>query len=294
MELLVNTLTENHGVASAAQLHTAGVTARDLRKAVADGDVLRVRKGWFALPGTSEAERLAVANGGVLSCVSALAAAGLWVIRPDGVHIAVRRHTGSVRSRGSVTLHWRRWAGCGTTSASVDGIAASLLHLIMCVPADDAIVTLDSAVNSEKITLDDLLALGSLLPLGKRGILDRVDPGCQSGLETRVRIAFTRRGLQVRTQVHIDGVGRVDVLIGDRLVVETDGRRYHSTSDQIDDDYRRDLALFDLGYARVRANYGQIMNDWPHTRGVIERAIERGVHLWTPAQRRSRERRVSE
>ncbi|NQX25942.1 type IV toxin-antitoxin system AbiEi family antitoxin domain-containing protein [Microbacteriaceae bacterium VKM Ac-2854] len=279
MEFLLNTLAEHHGFASAAQLNRAGVQANTLRRAVADGLVVRVRRGWFALPGVDEFETIAVAHGGVLTCVSALKKAGLWVVEAKGVHIAIQRRSGDVRSHGVVRVHWARWPGCEPASNSVDGIASALLHMIMCIDPSDAIVTLDSAVNTGAIGFDDLMALGSLLPATRRWILDKVDPKCQSGLESRVRLAFTRRGLQVRTQVFISGVGHVDVVIGDRMVVETDGRTYHSTQEQLDEDYRRDLELFDQDYERVRIDRKQVMNTWEHTQSVIERAIERGAHL---------------
>jgi hypothetical protein len=47
---LLNTLAEHHGFASAAQLNRAGVHATTLRRAVADGLVLRIRRAGSLYP----------------------------------------------------------------------------------------------------------------------------------------------------------------------------------------------------------------------------------------------------
>ena len=46
-----------------------------------------------------------------------------------------------------------------------------------------------------------------------RQVLDWVDRGAESMLETLARTYFRQAGISVETQVHIDGVGYVDLLL---------------------------------------------------------------------------------
>ena len=53
-----------------------------------------------------------------------------------------------------------------------------------------------------------------------------MDRGAESMLETLARTYFRQAGISVETQVHIDGVGYVDLLLEGRLIVELDGRHH--------------------------------------------------------------------
>ncbi|MHC2184527.1 hypothetical protein ACVLV4_000151 [Rathayibacter agropyri] len=279
MDRLLTALVDLGGFASAAQLAAAGCTRHYLEGAVRTGAVLRIRRGWFALPGVPEAELAAVAAGGVLTCASALAAKGLWVLAEGPLHVAVPPNA-TARSRPGVLLHWRRWPGCGPETSSVDGIRSVVLHALTCLPAEEAVMALDSAVNSGAIAYSELLDLRGLVPVGRRAVLDLVEPQCQSGLETRIRLAAVRLGAPVRAQVFVPGVGHLDNLIGDRLSVETDGRRFHTGSVQLEEDYRRSLALHARGFVVVRLSARQVLYDWPATEAVLAGMIRRGVHRW--------------
>jgi len=272
------------GVATTAQLARAGFTARDLRAAVDSGAVLRLRRGWFALPAVPLDQRCAVAAGGVLSCASGLDARGLWVLETGRLHVAVPPHSSERRAGDGTVLHWRAWEGCGPETSSLDGLRSSLLHLLACVDGENALMTFDSAVNSGAIALDDLLALRGLAPTGKQWVFDEVDPLSQSGLETRVRRCGRRLGVRVRSQVPIPRVGRVDVLLGERLVFEPDGRAFHSGSHQLEEDYRRSLELAAQGYLCIRLSTRQIIASWERTEDVIRGLVQRKEHLWSGRQ----------
>ncbi|MWV47729.1 DUF559 domain-containing protein [Rathayibacter sp. VKM Ac-2803] len=280
MERVLHLLTAWGGVASASQFAGAGVTRRALGAALESGAVERLRRGWFALATLPVDERRAVALGGVLTCASALAARGLWVLESERLHVAVPPHASERSAPPGVVLHWRSWDGCGHESGSLDGLRASLLHLLACVPPEDALMTLDSAVNSGAISLDDLLALKALAPTTRGWVLGEVDGGCQSGSETRVRRLGQRLRVVVRTQVEIERVGHVDVVFGERLVLETDGRTFHSGSAQIEEDYRRSLELAAQGYLCIRLSTKQVLQTWGRTETVIRALVDRREHLW--------------
>ncbi|PPI20254.1 hypothetical protein C5D34_00350 [Rathayibacter sp. AY1B1] len=288
MERVVQVLAGLDGVATSEQLRRAGVTPRQLRAAVERGAVLRLRRGWYAVPAVPSAQRRAVAAGGVLTCASALSSRGLWVLESEQLHVAVPPHASERRGGNGVLLHRRRWEGCGHETSSLDGLRSSLLHLLACVDGEDALMTFDSAVNSGAVDLDDLLGLRALAPAGKRWVFDEIEPRAQSGLETRVRRCGRRLRVRVRSQVDVPRVGRVDVVLGDRLVLEPDGRAFHSGSHQLEEDYRRSLELAAQGYLCLRLSTRQIVGSWDRTEAVIRGLVRRREHLWSalrPADR---------
>lgn len=273
------------GFAPAGALRAAGITRSSIEKAVASRAVLRVRRGWYALPAVPPAELAAVRSGGVLTCVSLLHHLGIWTVDRPALHVALGESSVHDLTPGAVG-HWRRWPGQGRRSFSQDGLGAAILHLVTCVSEDDAIVSIDSALNLGLLEAEELPGLRALAPVGKRALFSRVDGRSQSGLETRTRLSMGRHRVRVRPQVFIPRVGRVDDVIGDRLVLESDGYRYHSALEQFREDRRRDLELARQEYLCIRLDNHQIMDDWPNTEEVLLSLIRRREHRWSPAQRR--------
>ena len=85
-------------------------------------------------------------------------------------------------------------------------------------------------------------------------------------------------GVKVRAQVEIDGVGRVDLVVGDCLVVQCDRKRHHSNRYTYEQDRRRDLALRDLGFTVTQLSYKQIWDQWEATQQSLRRQIRRHEH----------------
>jgi very-short-patch-repair endonuclease len=287
MHPLLSLLAAGGGFAPARALVDAGIDRSTLDRALGEGAVFRVRRGWYAMAGAPEAELAAVRAGGVLTCVSLLHALGLWTTERPGLHIALGDSFVHSLRPGAVG-HWRRWPGQGRRSFSQDGIGAAILNLITCIDEDDAVVTIDSALNLGLLAEDDLPTLRALAPVGKRAVFARVDGRSQSGLETKTRLSMRRRNVPVRTQVLVPRVGRVDEVIGERMVLETDGYRYHSSIEQFHEDRRRDLELARQEYLCIRLDNHQIMDDWPRTEAALFEMIRRNEHMWTAAQRRRR------
>ncbi|TCL84461.1 uncharacterized protein DUF559 [Rathayibacter sp. PhB179] len=146
-------------------------------------------------------------------------------------------------------------------------------------------MALDSAAYNGVLPYDDLMDLRAMVPVEKRRVFDLVEPLCQSGLETRIRLAAVRLGARVRAQVPVEGVGHVDNVLGDCLAVETDGRRFHTGSTQLEEDYRRSLALQALGFVVVRLSSRQVLHSWPQTEAVLRLLVQRRKHLWTSTER---------
>ncbi|GAA1394196.1 hypothetical protein GCM10009599_18240 [Luteococcus peritonei] len=142
----------------------------------------------------------------------------------------------------------------------------------------------ESAVSQGLITLDDLRCTLSARASARRAI-DALDRG-ESGTETLVRLRLRARGVRLRTQVEIAGVGRVDLLVGDRLVIEVDSRAHHTGAENYANDRRRDLVLRSKGYVVVRLTLAQVMHDWPAVEQHLLAMIRRGDHRW-PRRRRA-------
>jgi len=68
----------------------------------------------------------------------------------------------------------------------------------------------------------------------------------------------------------IDGVGRVDVAFPEhRLIIELDGRRWHSRDQQWEEDHRRDQLAARHGWRTLRFTYRQIRDDPIGTARII-------------------------
>jgi very-short-patch-repair endonuclease len=105
-----------------------------------------------------------------------------------------------------------------------------------------------------------------------------VDGRSESIIESISRFRCRALGLQVRIQVTLASGVRVDMVIGDRLVVEVDGREYHSNPAAFERDRIRDARLTALGYRVLHFSYKQVMYDWPSVEAAILAAVEHGDH----------------
>ena len=60
-----------------------------------------------------------------------------------------------------------------------------------------------------------------------RWLVDFARTDAESGSSRSSGLRLHRLGLALRTQVAVPGVGRVDFIVGDRLILEVDGRNGH-------------------------------------------------------------------
>lgn len=261
---------------STRRLLEAGVGKDAIRAAVRAGSLVRIRRGWYRSAGAPDAVVRAVAVGGALTCGSALRLQGVWMMPDTRLHVRVARGV-AIDAAEDVVVHWsdRRQ----DHAFPMDGVGASLSFALRCLDLRAAVVATDSALNQRTLTPLDLASIRETAR-GRR-VLALCDPAAESGLETLARLALRRLRVRVRTQVPIAGVaGRVDLLIGDRLVLELDGVAWHGRPGDFERDRRRDRRLVALGYAVMRASYSQVLGSWPEIEQQILAAVRRGAHLW--------------
>jgi very-short-patch-repair endonuclease len=236
----------------------------------------RIRTGWYAAGPQSIVED-AVRRGGALGCVSALNVHGAWTLPDTRIHVVVGR--GSKTLAGTCT-HWSD----RVPLEAVEEIPAAIAQTIRCVDLEAAVVALDSVVNRGLISSYEVEAICQKFARGLR-LLPHLDPRSESGIETLARLRLRRRNLRVRTQVRI-GSARVDLIVGDRLVIELDGRSWHDRPGDFENDRKRDRTLVAAGYLVLRASYSQVMTEWSVIEEQILQIIRRGDHRWRGALRR--------
>ncbi|QDW30696.1 DUF559 domain-containing protein [Arthrobacter sp. KBS0702] len=252
---LLGFLASRGGTAAADDLRVAGFSRHRITRAVADGAVLRVRRGQYSLAEFT-AYRAAREAGGLLSCVSAAPSYGLWTLVPARkLHLCV----GHRAAPPGAVAHGRRrhprhpWL-------PVAGLADVLIHALRCLPETEALVMVQCAVGRGDISL---AFLRSKLPGNRnaraRAVLDLVIPRADSLLEVLTNRSFRRAGLQVSRHVEIPDVGEVDFLVEGCLVVETDGAA-HLESRQVKKDRRRNNATVVGGYLVLRFGYDDVVH----------------------------------
>lgn len=235
------------------ELIDKGWTDRLLGAAVRDGRLLRPRAGAYLPADTPRDVVDACAMGGRLTCVSAMAGRGVFVLESATLHVHLHnsRDKGSGSSR-PVRLHWGRLHRmphpCATAVEPLDALACAM----RCQPPRAALATLDSALHRGLIRADELDELFRLLPRRHRLLRRLVDARAESGPETLLRLMLKSLGASFDVQVKIAGVGRVDFVVDGWLIVECDSEEFHSSWDAQRRDRRRDQAAAALGYATFR------------------------------------------
>ena len=284
------------GVASIRSIEHRGVPRSRIMHAIGSGDLRRIRNGWVAREGAAEDAVQAVRVGGSLSCLSVLRRRGIWCDYDHLLHVRVGRHAGHLSAPHDRGVELRRPAAHGIrlhrdqrvspAHAAVDAMPNVLAHVFRCQPRENVIVSLDSALRGGHILLPELRDIVAQLPAKYSPYLDLVDMSAESGLETKARLRLRALGIPYRAQVRISRVGYVDLLIGDRLVLELDGEAWHSGPLAYAEDRRRDLELMRQGFVVMRLSFSQVMGDWASVESVIRALVSRREHLWTARHHR--------
>lgn len=244
------------------------------------GALRSVCHGWYAAADAHQGAARAIQLGGRLGCVSAVGLHGLWVPPERQVtHVRLLARSRTARPR----LPGIRWCPAHGSRAVadhgiVDPLPIALASAARCVTAEHFVAILDSALHRRLCTVADLQDWLALCPLTVRRLIDRTGPA-ESGSESLVRFRLESLNIALRSQVRIAGVGRVDFLIGDRLVIEVDSLAHHTDLASYHRDRERDLALAALGYERIRITYHQVMDRWDWVLSRILTIIRRRGHL---------------
>jgi very-short-patch-repair endonuclease len=273
---LIPTLLHLGGIARTRTLVARGFSPYVQAKAVGEGVIQRVGRSWIAHP-TADAQLISAASAGVvLTCVTQARRLGLWVLAEDRPHVGAAAHARIRVRRASV--HWARPMIPRDPDALVDPIENVLAIAAACQPFETALAIWESALHSGLVTLETMRRLP--LPAGARALCIQATPWSDSGLETFVVPRLRWLGLRMVRQAWIAG-HRVDLLIGERLVVQIDGGTHVGA--QRDEDNRHDAELALLGYHVIRVGYRQVIERWHEVQDLVMRAVAQGLHLARPA-----------
>ena len=283
MRSVASSVARHGDLAATFELHGDGHSRRDLVNAVAGHSVIRVRQGWYASSDIHPLLLRAVRVGGRLSCLSALDLQGAWSFPADLLHVTVgpnscrlrTPHDMRLRLARGVNIHWRE---SSAGSRFMLPPMECLIDVLACQQPDATTAVADSVLHTWphlRSAFPRLLLRASAVD---RQWLAHVDGLCESGTESLVWFRMRPFRLPMRRQVGIAGVGRVDFLVGMRLVIEVDGAAYHTDTQRFEADRHRDAVLSRLGYRVLRFSYRQVVSARPEVEAAIVAAVIRGDH----------------
>jgi very-short-patch-repair endonuclease len=280
-----------HGVVARAQLLELGYSPQSIKRRVANGRLHPIWRGVYAV-GRPRVGRRGMWLAAILSCgpeaaLSHESAAALWEIRPregDAVEVSVPEHVAR-RGRPGIAIHRRArlaaWELAEHHRIPVTSPARTVLDLALRVSRDH----LEAAINeADKRDLIDPETLRAALPgfAGQPGVailresLDRRTFTLTDTLLERRFLPLARRaGLPLpQTQKRVNGF-RVDFYWPElRLVVETDGLRYHRTPAQQARDRLRDQTHTAAGLTSLRFTRAQVRYEPDHVQRTLNAVAE--------------------
>lgn len=261
------------GIARGTRLQGLGVTRRRLARAVAEGEIIRIRPGVFALHTTPAEIVDAAAHGGAVTCARALRAHGIWtLVHDEQVHVWMG---------GTGRVHHPKECSCithffaGKMSLGVAPLEVVLVHVYFCHGDEAFFAALESALRQRRLGRPAVTRIRSRLPSGARWLVDFARADADSGLESLLRLRLHLLGIRLDTQVEIATVGRVDFVIAGRLILEADGRQNHDGVSLRHKDLVRDAAASRLGYETLRFDYALIVHQWEIVESAILAALTR-------------------
>jgi len=249
-----------------AQLLENGWTRYAVREALARGLLRRLAHGWYDVGGCTADELSAAAAGGRLGCLTGLRDHGVWVPPTTHPHIITPRWADpSVTGVHHALPRGAAWSPGAMTYNVVECLRQVLQHH----DVETALIVLESACNLHLVSTSTVTNLIAECPSAQARQLARFDPRSESGTETRVRLFLVRRGYKVRPQVVIPGVGRVDLLVGESLIIECDSHAHHTGETNYRVDRSRDLNATASGYRVVRLTWEQTFLTWTTTQTLL-------------------------
>lgn len=249
---------------------------RAVRAAVAEGAILRVRRGMVRLPMLDEATAAAHDLRGARSHLSAALHHGWEVAAPPSAPMITIPRTAHASARRA-RIFW------STLSAQelADGVTDPVRTVVDCartMPFGDALAVADSALRSRRVRTNELIAAAEASPRTGRSKALRVaraaDGRAANPFESLLRgIALGVPGLSVVPQVHIGGaefIGAADLVdVGLGLVIEAESWGYHGDRAAFDRDVRRYTAMVRAGWRVVRFLWHDVRHRPAHVGAVL-------------------------
>jgi len=283
MQHVVRALAHRGGLATLHELRSSGVGAREVQRAAEHGMVRRVSRGWYALPDADPRLVAAIRAGGSLGCVSGTTFHGLWEPPGRGALHLSRAHgahapASAQASAAPQIVHWTAPLG-RDASHGVLPLLMCLAQMLGCLAPDHAFAVVESGLNRGLVTARDVRALADGATRTGAAVLELVGTDAESGTESLFRCRMHLLGVSMQSQVEVGGVGRVDFVIGDRLIIEIDSEAHHGGAEQRRRDLARDAIAVGLGFVVLRFDYRQVLSDWETVESTVLAVIRRREHV---------------
>ena len=256
-------LRKRHGITKLSSLRHADLTPTMLPQSIGHYRGCIDDKNSFTL----DQVRAFVYNA-CISCVSAAQMYELPILmeeRPQKTHLSVSynrgMHPSKLRRFDDVCVHREQFLSDEERRTHVASIGTVLERVLVCMPLKVSLPMLDAARNRGLYDVSTLTIppTGSRLP-HLREALSLSSDRARSILETVARLQLIDMGLTPQVGVWIEGVGEVDMIILDFIVIEVDGWAFHSSKEQREKDLKRDRELLRRGYVVLRFTYDDVMN----------------------------------
>lgn len=265
------------GVLRTRALLEAGWSKRQISHAVSSGGICRVRRGVFRAASADPRVVQAALVGGSPACLTAAEVYGLWVVQHRGFHVA-HGSSGHRHAQDSVYVH--HWDdGPPVPVGVLPALPRVLVQIARCAGAEAFFVALESALSQRLLSVQDVSWIRLRIPPPMRELVDFARDDADSGLESIVRLRLRPHGIRITPQFSVDGVRRSDLLIGDRLLIEIDGKPHHEGEVRRHKDYVRDAEAALWDYETLRFDYSLVIHDWPLVEAAILAKVAAGAHL---------------
>lgn len=254
-----------------------------VRKAVAQGRIVRAARNRYLLPEASAALAAAARLNGTVSHLSAALHWEIKVRKPPRLpDVTLPRKRRPRDSTAGVTVHWHDLPDEHVAAPGVTTPARTVIDCARSLPLPDALSVADSALRRRLVTPEQLgHALASSPHPGRvaaRRVLAEATPLAANPFESSLRaIALDVPGLKVVPQYLVEHVGHVD-LCDPRmsLVLEADSHTWHGSPGQFRYDIRRHAALLRAGWTVVRFCWEDVMSQAAYVRGLLADLVHRG------------------
>lgn len=254
------------GVARGVDLQRLGYARWRLADDVRVGRIRRVRPGVFATLSAPDDIVIAAAHGGALTCQRALRRHGIWTLGDDtDPHVWLGRAGRVHHDACPCVSHFF----AGSSALGLAPLPDVLVHVFDCAGDEAFFAALESALRQRRLTSAQRAEVRRRLPASGKKLVDFARTDADSGLESLLRLRLHRLGITLECQVRISGVGRVDFVIGGRLILETDGAENHGGASERHRDLWRDSVASRLGFETLRFDYALVVHQWE----IVERAI---------------------
>ncbi|MFE5410717.1 endonuclease domain-containing protein [Microbacterium sp. NPDC056569] len=263
------------------ELRESGFSRSRITDGLSDGTLISPRRGVYERLGACADIKTAAAHGGWIACVSAAKHLGLWVAEHGGLlHVGLRAHGRAYpHPECACVAHWSDAEDAKRSAFGVPSVRVVVRQILQCQGLEAFFVALESALRLRKLSKADLEWLARHTNAHARDAIGFARRDADSGLESLLRWRLRAHGLSVRTQQSIVSVGRVDFVIGERLIVEVDGAPNHDGESHRHKDLVRDANAAAWGFVTLRFDYALVVHDWDTVELAILGLVDRGLHL---------------